>query len=73
MKISRNAQVMLPDLQIPFVVKAFRAYVKPMNDDVFYRVERSLVPKKPAKKSLETIRKEVKLDNASLIECLVTF
>jgi hypothetical protein len=69
-EISRVAQITLPDLQIPFVDKAFRAYVKPLGDDVFYRVEWSLVPDKPIKEALETIRKEVKIDKESLIECL---
>jgi hypothetical protein len=68
-EISRVAQVTLPDLQIPFVDKAFRAYVKPMDDEVYYRVEWSLVPNKPVKEAIETIRKEIKIDKESLMEC----
>ena len=30
--VSRVAQITLPDLQIPFVDKALRAYVKPMDE-----------------------------------------
>jgi len=67
------AELTLPDLQIPFIDKALRAYVKPMGNDVFYRVEWSLVPNKPVKQALENIRKEVKIDRESLIECFVTF
>jgi hypothetical protein len=67
-RVSSVAQMTLPDLQIPFVDKAFRAYVKPMGDDVFYRVEWSLVPDKPIKEALDLIRKEVKIDRESLIE-----
>jgi hypothetical protein len=69
-KVSRVAQITLPDLQIPFVDKALRAYVKPIEDKVFYRVEWSLVPNKPVKHALETIRKEVNIDKESLIEYL---
>lgn len=69
-EVSRVAQITLPDLQIPFADKALRAYVKPMGNDIFYRVEWSLVPNKPVKQSLETIRNEIKIDRESLIECL---
>lgn len=68
-KISSVAQVTLPDLQIPFVDKAFRAYVKPMDEDVVYRVEWSLVPDKPMREALADIRNDVKIDKDSLIEC----
>jgi len=71
-KVSRVAQITLPDLQIPFADKAFRAYVKPLGHDVFYRVEWSLVPNKPVKEALETISKEVKIDRESLIDCFST-
>ncbi len=67
--ISRVAQITLPDLQIPFVDKALRAYVKPMGNDVFYRIEWSLIPNKPVREALETIRKEVKIDRELLMEC----
>lgn len=56
-------------MQIPFVDKAFRAYVKSLSDDVFYFVEWSLAPSKPAKEALETIRKEVKIDRECLSSC----
>jgi hypothetical protein len=70
-KVSSVAQVTLPDFQIPFVDRAFRAYVKPIGDnDSYYRVEWSLAPNKPVKLALETMRNEVKLDGESLIECL---
>ncbi|HYF98869.1 MAG TPA: hypothetical protein VD815_02130 [Candidatus Saccharimonadales bacterium] len=68
-EVSSVAQVTLPDLQIPFVDKAFRAYVKSIGEVVFYRVEWSLVPNKPVREALETIRKETKLDREALIEC----
>jgi hypothetical protein len=68
--ISRVAQITLPDLQIPFVDKALRAYVKPMDEKVYYRTEWSLVPNKPIKQALETIRREIKIDKESLLECL---
>ena len=69
-EISRVAQITLPDLQIPFVDKALRAYVKPIGEEVFYRVEWSIVPNEPVRKALEAIINEVKLDRESLIECL---
>ena len=68
-RISSVAQVTLPDLQISFVDKAFRAYVKSIGNDVYYRMEWSLVPNKPIKEALEMIRKEIKLDRESLMEC----
>ena len=63
------AQITLPDLQIPFVDKALRAYVKPLGDKVFYRVEWSLVPNETVREALENIRKEVKIDQDILIKC----
>ena len=66
------AQITLPDLQIPFVDKALRAYVKPLGDKVFYRVEWSLVPDRPVREALETIGKEIKIDRESLIEYFST-
>ena len=68
-RVSSVAQVTLPDLQISFVDKAFRAYVKPLGDNSYYRVEWSLVPNKLIKEALEMIRKEVRLDRESLMEC----
>ena len=68
-KVSRVAQVTLPDLQIPFVDKAFRAYVKPIGDDSYYRVEWSLAPNKRVREALGNIMKEIKIDKESLIEC----
>jgi hypothetical protein len=41
-EISRKAKLTLPDKQIPFFEKTLRAYVKPIGDKVFYRVELSL-------------------------------
>jgi len=68
-EISRVAQITLPDLQIPIVDKALRAYVKPIGAQVFYRVEWSLIPNESVRKSLEKIMKEIKIDKESLIEC----
>ena len=52
--------------------EAFRACVKPMGNDVFYRVEWSLVPYRPIKEALDAIRIGVKIDKQSSIECLST-
>jgi hypothetical protein len=68
-EVSSVAQVTLPDLQIPFVDKALRAYVKPIAENVFYRVEWSLAPNKPLREALENMRREIKIDKESLIEC----
>jgi hypothetical protein len=67
-EISSVAQITLPNLQIPFVDKALRAYVKPIGEKVFYRVEWSLVPNEPVRKALENIRNEIKMDRESLME-----
>jgi hypothetical protein len=67
-EISRVAQIALPDLQIPFADKVFRAYVKSMDNDVFYRVEWSLIPNKPVREALMNMMKEIKMDRESLIE-----
>ncbi len=43
-EISRVAQITLPNLEIPFVDKAFRSYVKPMGDEVYYRLKGPTFP-----------------------------
>jgi hypothetical protein len=64
-EIEGAAQVTLPDIQIPFAEMALRAYVKPIGDKVFYRVEHSLTPNKPIKEALESLRQEVTIDRNS--------
>ncbi len=59
------AQVTLPDIQIPFAEMALRAYVKPIGDKVFYRVEYSLTPNQPIRQALESLRKEVTIGEHS--------
>jgi hypothetical protein len=44
---------------------ALRAYVKPIGDKVFYRVEQSLTPNKPIKEALDSLRREVIIDSTS--------
>jgi hypothetical protein len=44
-----------------------RAYVKPIGEEVFYRIGWSLMPNKPVKEALETIRNDVRIDKESLI------
>jgi len=72
-EVDRVAQITLPDLQIPFFDKTLRAYVKPIGDKVFYRVEWSLVPNKPVMEALESIRKEIKIDEESIAQSLSTW
>lgn len=59
------AQVTLPDIQILFAEMALRAYVKPIKDKVFYRVEQALTPNKPIRQALESLRQEVTIDRNS--------
>jgi hypothetical protein len=59
------AQVTLPDIQIPFAEMALRAYVKPIGDKVFYRVEHSLTPNMPIREALDSLRREVIIDSNS--------
>jgi hypothetical protein len=63
--IEGAAQITLPDIQIPFAEMALRAYVKPIGDKVFYRVEHSLTPNKPIKKALESLRQEITINRNS--------
>ena len=67
------AQLTLPDIQMSFFDKTLRAYVKPMGDKAFYRVEWSLVPNKPVIQALETIRSEVKIDKESIMQSLASW
>jgi hypothetical protein len=56
-------------LPFPYLnYKIPRAYVKPLGDEVYYRVEWSLAPNKVVREALDSLRKEVKLDRESLIE-----
>jgi hypothetical protein len=63
-EIDGLAQLTLPDIQIPLFEKALRAYVKPIGDKVFYRVELGLTPNKPVAEALETLRRDVKIDKS---------
>ena len=56
------AQLTLPDIQIPLFENALRAYVKPIGDKVFYRIELGLIPNKPVEESLEKQRTEAMID-----------
>lgn len=56
------AQMTFPDIQVPLFEKALRAYVKPIGDKVFYRVELGLTPNKPVEEALEKLRTEVVID-----------
>ena len=57
--------------QLPYLnYKIPRAYVKPIGDEVFYRVEWSLVPNEPVREALEYIRNDVKIDKESIIQSL---
>ncbi len=64
-EIDRLAQITLPDLQIPFFEKTLRAYVKPIGDKVFYRVEYGLTPNMPIAQALRLASK-VKIDANAL-------
>lgn len=64
-EIEGAAQLTLHDIQIPFGEMALRAYVKPIGDKVFYRVEQSLTPNKPIREALESLQKEVIIDKHS--------
>ncbi len=59
--IDSIAQLTLPDIQVPLADRAFRAYVKPMEDKAFYRVELGMTPGKPVEEALEQLRKETKM------------
>lgn len=61
-EIEGVAQMTLPDIQVPMFEKALRAYVKPIEDKVFYRVELGLTPNKPVEEALENLRTEVVID-----------
>lgn len=65
-EINSVAQLTLPDIQIPLFEKALRAYVKPLGDKVFYRVEYILTLDKPIEQALDVLRKELKIDKNSL-------
>lgn len=41
-EIGRILQLTLPDMQIPFFERTLRAYVKPIGDKVYFRMELSL-------------------------------
>jgi hypothetical protein len=56
------AQLTLPDIQIPLFEKALWAYVKPIGDKVFYRVELGLTSNKPVEEALEKLGTEVVID-----------
>jgi hypothetical protein len=61
-EIGRKAQLTLPDMQIPFFEKTLRAYVKPIGDRVYYRVELSLEPDGQIEQALDCLRSETKID-----------
>ncbi len=61
-EIDGLAQLTLPDIQIPLFEKALWAYVKPIGNKVFYRVELGITPNKPIEEALEKLRKEVVID-----------
>ena len=42
--------------------KALGAYVKPIGDKVFYRVDLGLTPDKPVEEALEKLRTETTID-----------
>ena len=65
-EIDSVAPLTLPDIQIPLFEKALMAYVKPMGDKVFYRVEYSLTPDKPIGQASDLLRREIKIDKDSL-------
>ena len=64
--INAVAQITLPDIQIPLVEKAVRAYVKSIGDRAYYRFELSLTPNESVGIALERIRTEVKIDKEIL-------
>ncbi len=64
--ISDMAQLTLPDIPISLAEKAFRGYVKQINDKAFYRVEESLTPNESVSTAFETLRNNVKIDKDSL-------
>ncbi len=61
-EIDGLAQLTLLDIQIPLFEKALRAYVKPIGDRVFYRVELGITPNKPVEEALEKLRTKVVID-----------
>jgi hypothetical protein len=61
-EIDSVAQITLPDIQMPLFEKALRAYVKPIVNKVFYRVEYALTPNKPVGDALENLRREATID-----------
>ncbi len=60
-EIDSVAQITLPDIQIPFFDKTLRAYVKPIGDDIYYRVELSIEPDKKIGQALDCLRREIKI------------
>ncbi|HEY6537012.1 MAG TPA: hypothetical protein VIY08_14650 [Candidatus Nitrosocosmicus sp.] len=60
------AQLTSINIQIKSAIRVFRAYVKPIKDKVFYRVEESLTPNEPVSTAFEILRNNVKIDEDSL-------
>ncbi len=65
-QINDMAQLTLPDIQISLAEKAFRGYIKQIDDKAFYRVEESLTPNEEVSTAFETMRNNVKIDEDSL-------